>query len=169
MSLIMLAVVLVPLLAVVAMLAARRRDDDRDLVTSQLRAVARPEPAATGGPAGVAAGPGAAPDLEAGGLAENMDVAVRGRVELLVAHNRRMQAINLIRESTGCRLADAKAVVDRLTAGHGLPASQGRPAGVVPPAGPQRVPDDKRARRLSQFPPGYDMDVRRPGPAGEPR
>jgi hypothetical protein len=59
-----------------------------------------------------------------------------------------VQAIELVRTVAGCRLAEATAVVDRLSRTGDRPIQQGE----------QSAPQ----RRTVQFPPGYDLAPARP-------
>ncbi len=129
----------VALAALLAALVVLRRGGGRssDLVAGQMRAVADPR----------AAGPAAS------GLT-TLDATVRRQVEDLAASGARLRAINLLRESTGWSLGQAKAAVDRLT---GTPGSAPPPV-ASPGPGPARP--GPGARSGGRFPPGFDIDPR---------
>ncbi len=164
---------------VVALLLMLRRDGGRseDLVAGQMRAVADPR-SALAGPAGPVEAPGeASPGTPHEWDA--LDEQTRRRVEQFVATGARLRAINLIRESAGWSLSEAKAVVDGLgatpPAGPGRPGTSGRtpgaPVAVPPRRGRPAGAGDPGPRRPAQFPPGFDIDPGRPARAqrGEAR
>ncbi len=130
------AVLLVSLLTVLEILRRGGRRDT-DLLAAQLRAPA------------MEASSDRAPGTDGFSFA-GVEATTRRRVEELAAAGRRMQAIELLRSATGCRLAEAKAVVDRLPRGRRTARTAPRMA-----SGP----------RPAQFPPGYDLD---PGRTAEP-
>ncbi len=153
-------------LAAVPVVLRRRGGQDLDLVAGQMQAVADPRSAPTRA-AGRSPRPGAPAEPPATDLWDGLDEVTRRRVRQSLASGARLSAINLIRESAGCSLSQAKAVVDRL--GATPHASPRRPAPSRTPR-PARAADPGR-RRFAQFPPGFDMDLRRPaddGPGPEP-
>lgn len=133
------------IVALLALTAALRRGRSVDLVAGQMRAVAGPR-SAPAPQAGIAVPTGA------------LDEATRRRLRELVSSGSRLQAINLVRDSTGCSLAVAKAVVDRLGAPPPHLAPEMRPTEPDRRAG---APPAVRPRRPAQFPPGFDIDARR--------
>ena len=101
------------IVALLGLTAALRRGRTVDLVAGQMRAVADPR----SGPAATSAGP----------AGEALDEATGRRIMELVTSGSRLHAINLLRDSTGCSLASAKAIVDRLGATPPHPAAAPRP------------------------------------------
>lgn len=147
-------------LVAVPVVLRRRGGHDRDLVAGQMQAVADARSVPT------RAAPGAPAESPATDLWDGLDEVTRRRVEQSLRSGARLSAINLIRESAGCSLAQAKAVVDRL--GATPHASPRRPAPARVP-GPARATDPGRGR-FAKFPPGFDIDLRRPAdePGPEP-
>jgi ribosomal protein L7/L12 len=166
------AVLLVAVLAVLAVLRRGGGGVDRDLIASHLRSVSSPgagAPSLTGSAADADAEPFRTPGLDVFSLSDvdGMDASARRQVEELVANGRRMQAITLVRDATGCRLAEAKAVVDRLTSRLGPPTQPRRQVDAVTKVRRPAVRTDPGAaeaggRRTAQLPPGYAIDPRRP-------
>ncbi len=125
---VLICVGLLAVAGVLAVMVVLRRGGGRDvdLVAGQMRAVADPRSAATR-PAGSPPGSAPMPAWDA------LDEADRRRAEQFVASGARLRAINLVRDSAGCSLSQAKAVVDRLAT---TPPPLPRP--------PRRQPDEAR-------------------------
>jgi hypothetical protein len=161
-------VLLVSVLTVLVILRLSGRRDP-DLLASQLRSLTGSEPVSSyhssmgaqpqsDRPPGTDGFPPWAPFAD-------VDDTTRRRVEALAASGRRVQAIDLLRTAMGCRLAEAKAVVDRLPREGGRKAGPGRQndrdIGVT-----GRRNSNIALHRPAQSPPGYDLGPNRPAGVG---
>jgi ribosomal protein L7/L12 len=101
------------LLSALTIVIVRRRNgrNDQDLLASHMRTIAASRPVGPGN--GTTETPPRRAQRPIGGV----DDATWRRIGELAVGGRRVQAIELLRSVTGCRLTEAKAVVDRLTQG----------------------------------------------------